>query len=173
LPKGESDFINYRSSKSQLKRIYDYLDGLKLECPILYRSLITTNEQSKNKNKLFFQNRVLCTANHSHLFILPDGKVTICEQLYWNPRFIVGDLTKQSISDVWNSNEAKNLYYLTQDRISKESHCSICNMFQKCREELGGVCWKETIAAYGDEKWDYPDPNCPFSPTVTNQVFIK
>lgn len=25
-------------------------------------------------------------------FVLPDGKVSACEQLYWHPQFIIGDL---------------------------------------------------------------------------------
>ena len=29
------------------------------------------------------------------MYILPDGKVTICEELYWNEHFIIGDVTKQ------------------------------------------------------------------------------
>jgi hypothetical protein len=38
-----------------------------------------------------------CSANSSHIFILPDGKVTIGEQLYWKPHFIIGDLSRQTI----------------------------------------------------------------------------
>ena len=28
-------------------------------------------------------------------FVLPDGKVSACEQLYWHPQFIIGDLKKR------------------------------------------------------------------------------
>jgi len=37
------------------------------------------------------------------MFILPDGQVTLCEQRYWSPRFIIGDVSKTGISEVWNA----------------------------------------------------------------------
>lgn len=36
----------------------------------------------------------------SRLFILPDGKVTICEQLYWNSHFIIGDVQRTNLKDI-------------------------------------------------------------------------
>ena len=47
-------------------------------------------------------------------FVLPDGKVSACEQLYWHPQFIIGDLKKQSIEEIWNSPKAWELYNLSK-----------------------------------------------------------
>ncbi len=41
-----------------------------------------------------------CSANFYAFVILRDGKVTICEELYLHPKFIIGDLKKQSIMEV-------------------------------------------------------------------------
>lgn len=121
------------------------------ECQLMY-------EQDNKRNR--FETRAYCTANQRAFNILPDGKATICEELYWHPRFIIGDLTASSIEEVWNSTKAQNLFHITQNLISNESKCSICQIFDTCRP-LGRVCWKLVLLAYGHENWDYPDPRCP------------
>lgn len=136
---------------------------------------LTTGKPAKRQihSNDFFKNRRLCTANYSSLFVLPDGQVTICEQLYWNPHFIVGDITRQSLAEIWNSEKALNLYYLQQNTLSDKSHCKTCKYFIDCRQKMGGVCWKEVISAYGTENWDFPDPSCPFAPDPYHDVYIK
>nr|WP_320060218.1 SPASM domain-containing protein [uncultured Bacteroides sp.] len=84
-----------------------------------------------------FNTRSICTANVRNFIILPDGKVTICEELYDNPQFIIGDLTKQAIMEVWNSPKEKELFYLQKEYISKESVCHSCSEFKICREARG------------------------------------
>ncbi len=118
-----------------------------------------------------FFKKALCTANFQGFIILPDGKVTICEELYWHPRFIIGDLTKQSIMEVWNSEKAKNLVYLNRDSIRAHSPCHDCDLFDACHQN-GGKCWREIIKSYGDQNWDYPDPRCPFAPEPINNIYI-
>lgn len=121
-------------------------------------------------NKLAnFQSRAICTANQKGFVVLPNGEVTICEELYWNPHFIIGDISYQSIQEIWNSNKAINLFYLDQTKISNNSTCHKCAEFLQCRH-YKGICWKMVIMAYGQEKWDYPDPSCPKSPQP-NTVF--
>ena len=46
----------------------------------------TPNDMTSESKKLYFTKKrpIFCSANFSSLFILPDGKVTICEELYWN-----------------------------------------------------------------------------------------
>ncbi|MBI4647186.1 MAG: SPASM domain-containing protein [Bacteroidia bacterium] len=116
-----------------------------------------------------FRKRVSCTGNIENFYILPDGKVTICEELYWHPKFIIGDLMKDSILDVWNSEQAQNIYNLKQDTISPESACHDCAEFKSCRT-FPGVCWKQILYAYGNDKWDFPDPRC-FKANEPKRVF--
>lgn len=114
----------------------------------------------KPKNMNDFFNRANCSANYSGLFILPDGQVTICEELYWNPHFLVGNVLNQSIEEIWNSPKALDLFYVDPKNIPKESLCSTCDVFQKCRS-VKQVCYKEILKKYGDNKWYYPDILCP------------
>lgn len=104
-----------------------------------------------------------CSANISNLVILPDGKVTVCEQLYWNPRFIVGDVTHQSISEVWNSPASLKLYNPPQKEVRLESACHSCKIYEDCISRANR-CFLNIIKAYGDDNFDYPDPRCNQAP---------
>lgn len=110
-----------------------------------------------------FNSRSICSANQKGFVILPNGEVTICEELYWNPHFLIGDIKKQSIMEIWNSDRATNLFYLNQKDLETDSTCSICDNFIQCRH-FKGVCWKMVIMAYGNNKWSESDPSCPKSP---------
>ena len=118
-----------------------------------------------------YNNRSMCTGNVCSFYILPDGKVTICEQTYWHPYFILGDVTKNSIMDVWNSEKALNLYNIKQSEIRDSSVCKKCKQFESCRRGKG-ACWRMTIQAYGDENYDFPFPDCPYAPKVTKPFYI-
>lgn len=116
----------------------------------------------KPKNMDEFFKRANCSANYSSLFILPDGQVTICEELYWNPHFLIGNILNQTIEEIWNSQKALDLFYINQKNIPKESLCSACDVFEKCRS-VKQVCYKEILKKYGEDKWYYPDILCPKS----------
>lgn len=111
--------------------------------------------------------RAMCSGNFSSIFILPDGQVGICEQLYWHPFFIIGDVTDNSIMEVWNSQKAKELYMFPQSNFPEDSPCRDCDIFNFCRYQKG-VCWRNIFFAYGKDKVFYPDPDCPyaFKPTL-------
>jgi radical SAM protein with 4Fe4S-binding SPASM domain len=116
-----------------------------------------------------FKGRSLCTGNVNGLIILPDGKVTICEELYWNENFIIGDLTKSTIQEVWTSDKAKSLWDLNRKNFPKESACSFCQDFDNCRKGKG-VCWKMIVKGYGWENYLYPDPRCPKAPELIYDI---
>lgn len=95
---------------------------------------------SKGQNQNFFQAKegassfvgARCSANYSHMVILPNGDVTICEQLYWNPRFLLGNIVKQDISEIWNSPKALALAHHRADSYSEDSSCKRCSLQEKC-----------------------------------------
>lgn len=126
-------------------------------------------ESSEKTDK--FANRARCTGNTRAFIVLPDGKVTICEELYWQPEFIIGDLRRNTLQDIWMGEKAVNLYNISQMDISSDSACKHCKTFDDCRHQLG-VCWKEILEAYGTNKWDYPDPKCPLSPEPKNVIYL-
>jgi radical SAM protein with 4Fe4S-binding SPASM domain len=52
---------------------------------------------------------LVCTQPFYNLSVNPDGTVTHCD-LDWNNEFIIGDLTKQTLKEIWNS----DIVYHTQ-----------------------------------------------------------
>ena len=115
-----------------------------------------TNEINKRK----FFSRSYCSGLFSSLFILPNGKVTMCEELYWYPKFIVGNILEQPLNYIWNSEAALNLYYLKQSKISDESPCKTCKDYEACRIPKQ-VCYSDIVRKHVTKHWDYPDVNCP------------
>ncbi len=160
-------------SDNDLATVSAYLNSLTAEAKFGIRSPqpdalaespaeISNNNQNKTAEEAFFGNRTFCSGLFSALYILPDGKVTMCEQLYWNPQFIIGDVCKNSIAEIWNSEKAKSLFFIKQDDIPTDSLCHSCARFDDCRN-LRQVCYREIVKKYGNSRWYYPDVNCPFA----------
>lgn len=154
-------FHAIRPKIKQVKEVADYIETLKHNFPIRMDNMAILESGHTNYSK--FKNRSFCTANTEGIVVLPDGKVTICEELYWNEDFLIGDLTKETIIETWNSKKAKSLWKLSQDIIPENSSCKQCQEFIDCRQGLG-VCWKDVISAYGKRNMFFPDPRCPIAP---------
>ena len=171
--KSMDNFNAIKASVPQLEEILVYAEeSLKknTEFPIIFpRTEIDKAYYSADGGSSTFKG-AKCSALNDHLFILPDGLCTICEQLYWNPNFIIGNLTHESISEVWNSARANRLLNLKQETINKQSPCSACKLFDDCFRVNRNRCWTDVIKAYGADKWDYPDPRCKFAPKMNNNI---
>ena len=132
----------------------------KANFPILSSGLDEIDASSTINTWAKFNERSVCAGNYLQLFVLPDGNVTICEELYWHPKFIVGNIINQSLDEIWNSELALNLYNLKQSEISNGSPCKTCKDYEACRIPKQ-VCYRDIVRKYGAEKWDYPDVKCP------------
>lgn len=108
-----------------------------------------------------------CGILTNRLFVLPDGKISVCEQLYWHPQFLIGDLRRQSLKAIWNSPKAKALYEMNNGLFEGATSCAECGVKEVCREKKR-KCPVKIIKAYGQEQWNYPDPRCEFAPQVIN-----
>lgn len=167
-----SEFTRLKASKEQIESVFDYLE--KEIIPIAPFPIVLSRELI---NKQFYTDRggsacfkgATCSALNTHLFILPDGKVTICEQLYWNPRFVIGDVNHSSLKEVWDSPQALSLLSLSQKDIQGASRCAGCTQFEQCFGAQNR-CWSDIIKAYGTDCWDYPDPRCEFAPKMSSNL---
>ena len=74
------------------------------------------------------------------------------------------DTNKQSIQEIWNSNEALLLRNIPQESISPDSACRYCKEYKECKLSFKQKCWRDTLKAYGEDKWDFPDIKCPKAP---------
>jgi radical SAM protein with 4Fe4S-binding SPASM domain len=119
--------------------------------------------KAKGGSRYFMGSR--CSANYSHMIILPDGKATICEQLYWNSKFLIGDIKQNTISEIWNSPNALRLAFPQRNDFRKESACHNCKIFDECMN-YPNRCITDVLKVYGEENYDYPDPRCHKAPII-------
>lgn len=153
-----------------LSRIKEYID--ELNHPKIHMNLPLMSFNNSFDEKMIKHNsQSTCSGNLTSLLMLPDGKVLICEQLYWTPFFILDDVTNQSIMEVWNSPKALSLWNITQNEIQEASPCKKCNDFERCRRGCG-TCWRMAMQAYGADNYDFPSPNCPYAPPVTKALYL-
>lgn len=173
-----TDKTAYQKLKPAKENIENFISFIKNEIePNCHVKIIINSKSlkdyshSKNDEDTSFKENV-CSALWDHLFILPDGKVTICEQLYWIPQFIIGDINHNSIEEIWNSPKALQLANLCQSEIQENSKCKECTIFDKCFTKHKR-CWANIIKAYGVKNWDYPDPRCEQAPDIHDITTIN
>jgi radical SAM protein with 4Fe4S-binding SPASM domain len=94
------------------------------------------------------------------------------EQEYLTAAFIIGDVSQQSIEEVWNSTRALKLANLTQDDFRDKSICRSCTLFDECIS-YNNRCVLDIVKAYGIENIDYPDPRCAKAPKFVNELQPK
>jgi radical SAM protein with 4Fe4S-binding SPASM domain len=168
-----SNFNAFRTSLEKFQKISDFINDLNndkvkvQECMQPIDSSITYETKKRR-----FERRAACSGNLSTFLILPDGKVTLCEQTYWNNNLILGDINKNSILQVWNSEKAKTLWNISKNELNEDNPCKTCDEFETCRRGRG-VCWRMAMVHYGEEKYNYPPPECPKMSTTIKDIFIK
>jgi radical SAM protein with 4Fe4S-binding SPASM domain len=164
------DFDEIRTSKESIEQINQWVKKVRKHTKINIECMLETGDkyfEAEGGSRNFKGSR--CSANYSNIFVLPDGQVTVCEQMYWNPRFIIGNLTKQSITEVWNSPRALELAFPKKENFRNNSICKKCSIFVECYK-YHNKCYADVVKAYGDENWDFPDPRCNLAPPFINEL---
>lgn len=165
-------FSAARASKEKLREIQTFVKDFiqptaNIKIVFSAQALDETFRQDGPEKECF--NGGSCGILQNRIFILPDGKVSVCEQLYWHPNFIIGDLNISTMEEVWNSEKAKRLFALTNDDFRDTSPCKKCSHFDTCNTKKRR-CVVKVIKAYGQENWDYPDPRCKYAPKLFNNL---
>ena len=167
--KSEENYQKLRPSEQQAREVYGYLTSQRSEVPFPIVNDDQLTDKSTFRCKESFDSRSICSANLDGFVVLPDGQVTVCEGLYWHKEFIIGDISKMSIMDIWNYDNARMLTKMPQELIPEDSACRTCKEYDECRK-YRGICWKYVLEAYGDEHPFYPDPRCPYAPAFTKNI---
>jgi radical SAM protein with 4Fe4S-binding SPASM domain len=149
----------------QLDRLRPTLEELRERWPemtiVLGATALARPEDPEAQRRLW-ANRSLCTANRHGFVILPDGRVTVCEELYDHPAFLIGDLKTQSVMEMWRSPEALGLAYPDPAAVP-DGACAGCSDFEACQTGRGR-CWRDVLKTWGPERPHWPDPRCPRAP---------
>lgn len=164
-----SGFDDIKIGTQEVEQIARWITEIGKECPIPIL-------WSENKDKYFKTSGgsrhfpgSRCSANYSHMVLLPDGKVTICEQLYWNERFLIGDIKENGIREIWNSPRALQLAFPKRSDFRPDSVCSNCEIFDQCLT-FPNRCIADILKGYGWENADYPDPRCEKAPAFIHPL---
>lgn len=116
-------------------------------------------QRAKDKAKRW-KDRAHCSGGRSSMTITPDGKVVLCDTIPQEGDFVVGDVTSQSIMDVWNSDRLLNFAFPPRDRFAS-SACYDCGHRTECQSQAG-YCFRDSFFNYGTVYG--PPPSCPFAP---------
>ncbi|MDY0143479.1 MAG: radical SAM protein [Bacteroidales bacterium] len=149
-----------------METFFDNINKSKYHFDINYSGRLLMKQWDRNK---FLYNGMICPANQSSFFILPDGQVTVCEQMYWNPEYIIGDVNNQSLLEVWQSVEAVELNRRRLTISNAKSPCSKCKDIEYCHSS-NLICFSNILLAYGHNNWDFPDPKCFNAPEPFNII---
>lgn len=103
--------------------------------------------------------RSACSAGRTAMTVLPDGKVTICDQLPSEPTYYLGDLARQSILEVWNSERVQRFLLPSREELAGTA-CFSCPDFEDCHR-LKSRCLRDVYNVFRDAR--NPDPACPRS----------
>lgn len=165
-----NEFAEIRATREELEGCLDFINSQILPSStfniyISRNALDTSYQQHKPEENMFPTGS--CGILYDRLFILPDGKVSVCEQLYWHPQFLIGDLRCQTIEEVWNSSKAKLLFENIQSMYPKQTQCLNCASSGDCHRKMK-KCWVKVIKAYGELNWHYPDPHCIMAPAYNH-----
>jgi radical SAM protein with 4Fe4S-binding SPASM domain len=113
--------------------------------------------KTSKERKKRWKSRAGCSGGFVSIGIAPDGNVILCEQVPQRPPFLVGDLRRQSIMEVWESDNIKN--FLHPDRqLFTNTICYDCDEFEPCHYEKGW-CYRDALFAFGSPYTSPPD--CP------------
>lgn len=163
-PYKRDSYYENKPGNDILKFIYSFSKEAKKHIPIILNKI---NEngfvlQRYHTTCEFVNNNTVCVGNCSSISILSNGLCSVCEMLYDNETFVLGDAKVESIYNIWNSVKALNIYHPSQDDAPSDSPCSKCEDFYNCRQTFGKrVCYND-IAKVGGSLFS-PDPHCPLA----------
>ncbi len=127
----------------------------------LQEAFTGARDKSDSEKMEEWKKRTHCSGGRSNIVITPDGKVVLCETVPQDGIFVVGDLTTQSIIEVWNSQKLLDFAYPSRNKF-KGSACYDCDYLNDCLSSLAGYCFRNLYFNYGNV-FERP-PQCPFSP---------
>jgi len=118
-------------------------------------SLVPVEERAAN-----FPKRAVCSAGRWAMIVLSDGKVILCDELQVKDEHIIGDVTTQSLMEVWHSSRMKDFIFPQREQFQGTA-CFDCPDFEACHTGPGR-CFRDALKAYGS--LHAPAPGCPRAP---------
>lgn len=113
--------------------------------------------RTAEQRKIDWEQRAICTGGRAALLVLPNGDVSLCEQIPHIPENVVGNLLRESVLDIWNGSAVEKFIHPERSKF-EGAVCGSCPDFERCH--IGrGYCYRESLSAFGS-LYDAP-PGCP------------
>lgn len=162
----KADYESYKTGKDQLIEVHNYIQTIKSSIELhveKIKKMIPDSIKPFDTTALFVKKNKGCAANSYSMGVFSNGKVSLCEMLYYNSFFYIGDLNTHSLKDVWNSTKAHGFYFLDKQKDAQsDSPCYSCDSFKECKGSvIKKFCYADIVNLNTTERWDYPDPRCP------------
>lgn len=160
----QSDYTKYAATKDAISTIGGFIADCEQPFPIILSKMSPCGYKLKRCDSVeeFVNKNQRCYANSFSMSILASGQCTVCEMLYENPEYTIGDISSESLFDIWNGKKALSLYSISQKAISNETPCSNCSVFDVCRNKLAKrVCYVDIAKMNQFPSKGMPDPRCP------------
>ena len=155
-------------TKEQKARLHQSLPALASEhadLEIIYQDE-TGESQTAAQLKTAWKMRAVCTGGRSALVILPNGDVTLCEQIPHAPEYVVGNLLREDLRNIWNARALTDLLHPPRNKFEGTA-CFSCQQFDQCH--LGrGYCYRDSLLAFGSI-YDAP-PACPLQTKIPRRI---
>ena len=158
----KEEYKELEVDNENLKAVYEFTKQENLKFPIRLNKIGKAGYRLKKYGDVeeFVCKNQICLGNVTSISILANGKCSVCEMLYDNPDYLLGDINLSTLKEIWNSKQAMDLYFPKQNEA--EPACRECKVFDKCKGDYGKrVCYSD-ISKLGLTKGS-PDPRCPMS----------
>jgi MoaA/NifB/PqqE/SkfB family radical SAM enzyme len=145
------------------------LEGLRDRFPQVRLRISVQNdagEMSVRERTAAFGGRAQCSAGRWGFIAHSDGKATLCDEMPVNDFHVIGDLTTQSIMEVWQAPKVLELLEPPREKF-RGTPCFTCSEYWECHHEYGR-CFRDSMKAFG--AFYAPSPNCPRAPTGLRQT---
>lgn len=119
---------------------------------------VEIDEQQVEKIR-YWKSRAQCAGGRTSMTITPDGKVILCDTVPQDEPFFVGDVSTQSLLEVWNSESLLSFAYPTREKF-KGSVCYDCENLEECQRK-SGHCFRDSYFSFGTIFG--PAANCPMA----------
>lgn len=163
------DYKSYEVNNDDLVDVYNFTKKEKTPFPVILNKIGSDGYKLKRHKSAeeFVRRNTVCHANVYIMSILATGDCTVCEMLYKNPEFLLGNLKENTLIEIWNSPKAYNLYKPKQQNLDSQKPCYSCKVFDACKRSIDKrICYADISKMYGKNIVDTPDPKCPMAPDV-------
>lgn len=166
-PMFHSEYIlnndNLCPENDKLAEIFAFTRGLNPPFSIFYNKLGEKGYLHTQYSDIadYISKGSTCLANTTSVSILCDGTCTVCEMLYKNPLFVLGNIKERTLEEIWNSDKAISIF---DGNISRNfnSPCNSCRHLFECKGDIfKHVCYVDVVKVHGMENGNQPDPKCP------------